>query len=351
MRLHAADHRRDRRPSQRKLRRGPHTVRPLSEATGDDLSFLANPRYVSQLASTRAAAVLVEKSVPGSSAAWIRVDEPYAALATVLRKWFDEPARPPGISPLAAIAASARIGLEVSIGPFVSVGDGCEVGDRVTILDGSVIGAECVIGDGTVIHPRVTLYRRSRIGRNCILHSGVVIGGDGFGFATSGMRHEKIPQVGIVRIEDDVEIGSGTTIDRAALGETVIGEGTKIDNLVQIAHNVRIGRHCLIVSQVGVSGSTEIGDHSVLGGQAGTYGHLSIGPATLLAARGVLTKDWEGHVTLAGNPARPLRAHQRSEALIRSLPGIVARLRRLEKRGDDERNEPQSGSTPQPERQ
>jgi UDP-3-O-[3-hydroxymyristoyl] glucosamine N-acyltransferase len=320
-------------------------VRSLTDAGAEDLSFLSNTRYASQLSSTAAAAILVgtSTSLAGSDPRWIRVADPYAAMAAVLRRWFAAVPRPDGISPLAWISSTAQLGRDVAIGPFVSVGDGAVIRDGVTIMEGSSIGAECTVGTGTWIYPGVTLYHRSKIGRNCILHAGVVIGGDGFGYATVGGRHEKIPQVGIVRIEDEVEIGAGTTIDRAALGETVIGEGTKIDNLVQIAHNVRIGRHCLIVSQTGISGSTEIGDYSVFGGQSGTYGHLSVGPATRVSARGVVTKDWSGDVTLGGYPARPLREHQRTEAIIRSLPELVDRLRKLE-----ERQEKEDGHAPSP---
>ncbi|HEU4520423.1 MAG TPA: UDP-3-O-(3-hydroxymyristoyl)glucosamine N-acyltransferase, partial [Thermoanaerobaculia bacterium] len=239
---------------------GPRDVRitgvaPLATAGEQHLTFLSNPKYAQQLEETRAAAVLVAADHPGKSARFIRVKNPYFAMATVVARYFAGRPRPQGISPLASIAGSARIGRDVSVGAFTTIGEESVIGDGAVIYPNVTIEPGCVIGEGTIIYPQVSIYERSQIGRRCIIHSGVVIGSDGYGFATEGGRHHKIPQIGIVRIEDDVEIGSGTCIDRAALGETVIGEGTKIDNLVQIGHNVKVGRHCLLVSQVGIAGS------------------------------------------------------------------------------------------------
>jgi UDP-3-O-[3-hydroxymyristoyl] glucosamine N-acyltransferase len=207
----------------------------------------------------------------------------------------------------------------------------------VTIFDGCHVGPDCVVGEGSLLYPNVTVYHGCLIGRRCILHSGVVVGSDGYGFATSGGGHHKIPQVGIVRIEDDVEVGAGTTIDRATLGETVIGEGTKIDNLVQIGHNVRIGKHCLLVAQVGIAGSTEIGDHVVFGGQSGAGGHLKIASNVKVGSRAAVMKSWEEEVTLSGTPARPLQEHLRAEALIRRLPKMQERIEKLEQQLDSKR--------------
>src|SRR5438477_7520892 len=201
----------------------------LQDATADQLSFLGNPFYAPQLQTTKAGAALVPNETDGNDPRFIRISKPHAALAKVVARWFDMPALPPGISSLASISPTATIGSNVTIGAFVTIGD------------------DVVIGDGTTIYPNVSIYHRCKIGKRCVLHSGVVIGADGFGFVTEGGRHHKIPQIGIVRIEDDVEIGANSAVDRAALGETVIGEGTKIDNLVQIGHNVHIGKHCLIV--------------------------------------------------------------------------------------------------------
>jgi len=199
------------------------------------------------------------------------------------------------------------------------IGAGVTVGDDVTIYASVTIEAGSTIGDGTTIFPNVSVYSGTRIGRRCVIHSGAVIGSDGYGFATHGGRHHKIPQIGIVRIEDDVEVGAGTTIDRAALGETVIGEGTKIDNLVQIGHNVRIGRHCLLVSHVGVAGSTVLGDYVVVAGQSGFAGHLTIGDRVQVAAKSAVLGDVADGQKVMGIPAIPFREFARREATLRRL--------------------------------
>jgi UDP-3-O-[3-hydroxymyristoyl] glucosamine N-acyltransferase len=306
-------------------------VRALAEAGPGELSFLANPRYLPMLETTAAAAILVGPGVEGDSARLIRVRDPYFALAAVLQRWFAAVPGPKGISPDARIASTAKIGSGVSIGAFAVVGENADIGDNVIIHENVVIGAGVSIGAETVLYANTTVYHGCRIGRRCIIHSGVVIGADGYGFATHDGRHHKLPQIGIVRIEDDVEIGANTTVDRAALGETVIGEGTKIDDLVMIAHNVKIGRHCLIVAQSGIAGSTEIGDGSVLGGQAGVSGHLRLGPGVRVGAQAAVMKDWPGAVTLSGSPARPLRHFLRSQALVERLPELLERISRLEK--------------------
>jgi UDP-3-O-[3-hydroxymyristoyl] glucosamine N-acyltransferase len=307
-------------------------VRPLNEAGPDDLSFLANPKYQPQLAESAAGAVLVAQATPGDSPAWLRVKDPYLAVALVLQKWFDDVPRPEGISERAAIASTARVGRDVRVGPFASIGDGAEIGDGVTIFEGVSIGAGAKIGAGTTIYPNAVVYHRCEVGRNCIVHAGAVIGSDGYGFATSGGKHHKIPQIGIVRIGDDVEIGAGTAIDRAALGETVVGDGTKIDNHVQIGHNVRIGKHCLIVAEVGIAGSTEIGDYVVFAGKSGAVGHIKIGSHVQVAGASIVTKDWDGPIVVGGNPARPLREYHRVEAWIHRLGEVYKRLGAIERK-------------------
>ena len=275
-------------------------VAALADAGPAELSFLTNPKYAQQVPESRAGAILVGDDAAGDDPRFIRVEKPYVAVADVLTRFFST--RPPaGVSPLAAIAPSATIGQSVTIGPFAT------------------IGPHAVIGDETVIAPNVTVYARSIIGKRCILHSGVVVGSDGFGFAFDSKRHKKIPQIGIVRIEDDVEIGANTTIDRAALGETVIGEGTKIDNLVQIGHNCRIGKHCIIVAQVGIAGSTDIGDYTVIAGQAGVSGHLTIGKGAQIAAATKVFHDVGDGEKVIGNPAIPFREHARRDVLLRRL--------------------------------
>lgn len=306
-------------------------VAPLSDATDRHISFLANPKYAPQLETTRAAAVLVGADMPESSR-HIRVDNPYFAMARVVTRWFSERPMPSGISPLASIAKSAKLGKNAGIGAFVSIGENVEIGDNARIFANVTIESDAVIGNDTIIYPNVSVYHRTRIGNRCIIHSGAVIGSDGYGFATEGGRHHKIPQVGIVRIDDDVEIGAGTTIDRAALGETVIGEGTKIDNLVQVGHNVRIGKHCLLVSQAGIAGSTDLGDHVVMAGQSGLSGHLKIGAGVEIVAKSAVFDDVPENTKVRGIPALPWREYSRREIWMSRIAEIAKRVEELERK-------------------
>jgi UDP-3-O-[3-hydroxymyristoyl] glucosamine N-acyltransferase len=320
-------------------------VAALAEAGEQQISFLANPKYAPMLDSTRAAAILVAAGTAGGSPRWIRVADPYFAMARVVARWFAARPAPVGISPLAAIAPTATVGADANIGPFTTIGDGVVIGSGVTIYQSVSIEAESVIGDGTIIYPQVSVYYRTQIGRRCIIHSGAVIGSDGYGFAFHEGRHHKIPQVGIVRIEDDVEVGAGSAIDRAALGETVIGEGTKIDNLVQIGHNVRIGKHCLLVSQSGVAGSTELGDYVVVAGQSGFAGHLKIAAGTQVAAKSAVLADIPEKAKVMGIPAIPFRDFSRREVWLKRLPELGRRIDVLEERAgiDSKTKEPQAG--------
>jgi UDP-3-O-[3-hydroxymyristoyl] glucosamine N-acyltransferase len=294
-------------------------VLPLATAGERHISFLANPKYAPQLATTGAAAVLVSTTLEGNDPRWIRVPDPYVAMARVLARYFAARPRPDGISPQASISPLATIGANTVIGAFTSIGEGVVIGNDVTIYPNVTIEASSVIGDGTIVYPQVSIYYGSKIGSRCIIHSGAVIGSDGYGFATEGGTHHKIPQVGIVRIEDDVEVGAGTTIDRAALGETVIGAGTKIDNLVQIGHNVKIGRGCLLVAQVGIGGSTELGDYVVVAGQSGFAGHLKIGNHVQVAAKSAVLGDVPDGAKVMGTPAVPFREFARREAALRRM--------------------------------
>ena len=296
-----------------------HGIAPLSEATPEHLSFLANPKYAAQVPTTRAGAVLVAEDFAGDDVRLVRVKNPYLAMATVAAKWFASRHRPRGISPLAVVSPSATLGRDVAIGPFATIGDDVVLGDGVTIYQHVSIEPGCTIGDETTIYPLVSIYERTAIGRRCILHSGVVVGSDGYGFATEGGRHHKVPQIGRVRIEDDVEIGSNTTIDRGTIGETVIGEGTKIDNLVQIGHGVKIGKHCLLVAQVGIAGSTELGDYVVAAGQSGFSGHLKIGSRAQIAAKSAVLHDVAEGAKVMGSPAMPFRDFARREALLKRM--------------------------------
>jgi UDP-3-O-[3-hydroxymyristoyl] glucosamine N-acyltransferase len=289
-------------------------VLPLSEAGHRHISFLSNPKYTPQLETTRAAAVLVAQDVPGDDARWIRVANPYIAMAQVVTRFFAVRPMPQGISPHASIAASAKLGANVAVGAFTMIGEDVVIGDGAVIYPNVTIEAGSLIGEKTIVYPQVSIYYGSRIGRRCIIHSGVVIGSDGYGFATDDAgTHYKIPQVGSVRIEDDVEIGAGTTIDRAALGETVIGEGTKIDNLVQIGHNVKIGKRCLLVAQVGIAGSAELGEAVQVGGQSGIAGHLKIGDRARIYAKSAVFADVPAGVWVRGVPAVSQREYVRQQ--------------------------------------
>ena len=294
-------------------------VAPLASASDGQLSFLSNPKYASQLASTQAAAIFVSEEVTGDDDRFIRVANPYYAMASVVARYFDRRPMPSGISPLALIASTAILGTNVAVGPFSTIADDVVLGDGVVIFPNVTIQAGTTIGDGTIVYPQVSIYDRSIIGKRCIIHSGVVIGADGYGFATEGGRHHKIPQIGIVRIGDDVEIGAGSTIDRAALGETIIGDGTKIDDQVMIAHNVKVGRHCLLVAQVGIAGSTELGDYVVVAGQSGFSGHLKIGNGVQVAAKSAVLDDVPDGAKVMGIPAMPFREFARREALLRRM--------------------------------
>ena len=294
-------------------------VNTLSDAAPDELSFLSNSKYAPQLQRTNAGAVLVPRKLEGNDARWIRVDDPYFAMSQVVTHWFTKRLMPQGISPQAAIAATATTGRNVAVGPFARIGDGVAIGDDVVIFQGVSVEAGSRIGDGSVLYPNVAVYEGTVIGRRCVIHSNTVIGSDGYGFATHSGKHHKIPQIGIVRIEDDVEIGAGTTIDRAAFGETVIGEGTKIDNLVQIGHNVKIGKHCLIVSQVGIAGSTELGDYVAVGGQSGLSGHLKIGSRVQIGGGSAVVADTPEGSKVMGYPALPFRQFARREVILKRL--------------------------------
>jgi UDP-3-O-[3-hydroxymyristoyl] glucosamine N-acyltransferase len=294
-------------------------VAPLAQAKSDQLSFLSNRKYAADLAATKAGAVLVPKNLECNDDRWIRVDDPYFAFARIMTRWFSNRPMPKGISPKALVSPSAKLGQNVVLGHFAIIGDDVVIGNNVTIFQGVSIEAGSNIGDDCIIYPNVSIYDGTRIGRRCIIHSGVVIGSDGYGFALHEGKHHKIPQIGIVRIEDDVEIGAGSTIDRAALGETVIGEGTKIDNLVQIGHNVKVGKHCLLVSQVGIAGSTELGDYVAVAGQSGFSGHLKIGNRVQVAAKSAVLADVPDDTKVMGSPAVPFTEFARRHAALKKL--------------------------------
>jgi UDP-3-O-[3-hydroxymyristoyl] glucosamine N-acyltransferase len=305
-------------------------VAPLSEAGSDQISFLANPRYARDALASAAAAVLVAEGTDLPGACVIVVPDPYLALARAL-EIFHPAARPePGIHPGACVPASCRIGAGSSVQAAAVLGERCQIGERVTVGAGVVIGDDVRVGDDTILHPRVTIYAQCEVGRRVIVHAGAVLGSDGFGFARDGDRHHKIPQVGNVVVEDDVEIGANATIDRATFGSTRIGRGTKIDNLVQVGHNVRVGENCILVSQTGISGSTRIGNGVIFAGQSGAAGHLEIGDGARVGAKSAVLQDLPAGAFVIGHPAIEAGLWRRAAALFARLPDLRRRLRRLE---------------------
>lgn len=311
-------------------------VAGIQEAKEGEITFLSNRRYRRYLQESRASAVIMtEEMVEGEMPIpAILSENPYYTFAKVLSLFYqgERQCLEVGIHPTAVIHQQVSIGKEVSIGPYVVVGEGTKIGDRVTISAGAVIGRHCHIGPETLIYPHVTLYDRTTIGARVIIHAGVVIGSDGFGFACNDGGYYKIPQVGQVLIEDDVEVGANTTIDRGTMGVTCIAQGTKIDNLVQIAHNVTVGRNTVIAAQVGVGGSTHIGDNVQIGGQAGLVGHIEIGNGVGIGAQAGVTKSFPEQTMITGYPARPLGVVRRGEAAQHRLPELLKTIREQEKR-------------------
>jgi UDP-3-O-[3-hydroxymyristoyl] glucosamine N-acyltransferase len=306
-------------------------VAAIADAQPGDLTFLANPKYESLLPATRASAVLLREDAPSAPCAILRTHDPYLAFARAVGL-FAPPQRPAaGVHPLAAIAAGARLGVNVSIGPFVAIGDGASIGDNTAIYPNVTIGSGVSIGDDCVIHSNVSIRERVVVGNRVVLQNGVVLGGDGFGFVRRGDgTHEKIPQIAAVVVEDDVEIGANTTVDRPAVGETRIRAGAKIDNLVMIAHGVSIGRDVLLAAQVGIAGSTTIEDAVVFGGQVGVGGHLTIGRGATAVGQSGVTNSLEAGANVGGYPAIDVRDWRRAAAVFRRLPELKRRIEALE---------------------
>ena len=307
-------------------------VATLEDAGPDDLSFLTNPRYRPALARSRAGAVLVGPGAGVDGRDLLVAPDPYLALAEILDRMHPAPRPAPGVSADARIGPGATLGTDVAIGPFAVVGSGARLGDRAVVGAGAVVGDGSVVGADSILMPRVVLYPGTSVGARCLIHAGVVLGGDGFGFATTSGTHRKVPQLGRVVIEDDVEIGANSTVDRGTLGETKIGRGTKIDNLVMVAHGVVIGPHGLLAGQAGVAGSTRIGSHVTMAGQSGSAGHLRMGDHVVIAAKTAVFADVPDGAFVAGIPAVDHRAWKRSLALVKMLPELRSKLRTLEER-------------------
>ncbi len=310
-------------------------VAALERAGAADLSFLAQARYLDAFHASRAGAVLCTEehgaAQPGPVTR-IVVRDPHRALLRVVRALYPEPARPSGVEATARIGTRAVLGRDVYLGPHVSVGAGARLGDRVVLMAGCVIGDGVEIGEDSTAYPRVVCYPRTVVGRRVILHAGVRLGVDGFGYVGGRDGHEKLPHVGRCLIEDDVEIGANSTVDRGSVDDTVIGAGTKIDNLVHVGHNVRIGRRCLIMAQVGIAGSTRIEDDVILAGQAGIGGHLTVGRGARVAGQAGVIGSIQAGETVSGYPARHHRDVLRATSALYRLMEIVDDLEELVKR-------------------
>ena len=306
----------------------------LADAQPGEISFFAHPRYAHDLKQTRASAVLVPRDFAGeTSAACIRVDNPSAAFTRITGEFVREPApAPAGVHPSAVVHPGAQVAPDASIGEQAVLMPGAVIGPRSVVMAGAYVGAGARLGTGCLLHPHAVVHHGCLLGDRVILHSGVVVGSDGFGYDTKDGRHVKIPQSGIVVVENDVEIGANTTIDRARFGRTFIGEGTKIDNLVMIAHNVVIGKHCIVCAQVGIAGSARIGDYVILAGQAGLVGHIRIGDGAIVGAQTGVSNDIEPGARVVGSPPRPIGEWKRSIVRVDRLAELYDRVKKLEPR-------------------
>lgn len=306
-------------------------VNTLEKAGAKEISFLANPKYLSMLAQTKAAAVIVRPEHASQVRRALISETPYQDFGRVLTLFSKTQGSFQGISPLASISPDAVLEPEVTVYPFVFIGPRVHIGAGSVLFPGCYIGEDCHIGKKCLLYPNVVLMARVFVGDSCILHPGSVLGGDGFGFSKSATGIEKIPQNGIVKIGNQVEIGVNSAVDRAVLDATCIGDGTKIDNLVQIGHNVQVGRNCFLVSQVGVSGSTHIGDNCTFAGQVGVAGHLHIGNNVTLGPQSGVPKDIPDNSIMGGTPAVDQGIFMRTIALMPRFPELFKRLAKLEK--------------------
>ncbi|HCC69441.1 MAG TPA: UDP-3-O-(3-hydroxymyristoyl)glucosamine N-acyltransferase [Nitrospiraceae bacterium] len=305
-------------------------IASISEAKNGDLTFLASGKYIDALKESNASAVIAREVVVGISKTFLLVENPYYTFARALEIFYQKPCVPIGVSKGAYIGKDVSLGAAISIYPNTYIADRACIGDSTAIYPNSYIGEGVEIGNNCIIYPNVVIRENVRVGDNVIIHAGAVIGADGFGYVQVAERHYKIPQVGGVIIEDDVEIGANVTIDRATLGFTVIGKGTKIDNLVQIAHNVTVGKGSLIVAQVGIGGSTELGNGVVLAGQVGVKDHIKIGSRVMVGAQSGIGHDIPDEQAFSGSPAIPHKDWLKAQAIFSKLPEVIKRIRALE---------------------
>lgn len=311
-----------------------YTFAKIEEGTPGAISFLANPKYTEYIYTTESSVVLVNKDFEPKGeikATLIKVDNAYESLAKLMTMYEASKPKKQGISSLASIATTAKIGENCYIAPFAVIGEGCEIGNNCYIHDGVSIGDGAKIGNDCILYAHVTVYHECRVGNNCILHSGCVIGADGFGFAPTADGYEKIPQTGIVVIEDNVEIGANTCVDRATMGSTIIHKGVKLDNLIQIAHNDEIGSHTVMAAQSAVAGSAKIGEWCMIGGQAGISGHCKMGDRTIVGAQCGIIGSRKGGETLLGSPAMDAKEFIRVSAYLKKLPELDKKVKELMK--------------------
>ena len=308
-------------------------VAGIREAQSGDITFIANSRYDSYLSETKASAVICSRETRESPVPLLQVDNPYLAFQRIVRLFRPELFHAvPGVHPSAVVDPAAIVGEGASIGAHCVIEAGARVGARTVLMPGCYLGIQSSVGEDGMLYPRVTIREECHVGDRVILHPGVVIGADGFGFAFDAGSYHKVPQVGGVIIGDDVEIGANTTVDRATTDFTRIGDGTKIDNLVQIGHNVNIGKHCIIVAQVGISGSTQLEDFVVIGGQAGVAGHITLGKGAQIAGQSGVSKSVPAGAMVFGTPAMALNVFKRMNAYLHKLPRLFDKAKHLEER-------------------
>lgn len=312
-----------------------HTFAKIEEGVPGAISFLSNPKYIHYIYDTQASIVLVNRDFEPEhpvSPTLIRVDNAYESLAKLLALYESMKPKRTGIDPLAYVAPTAKIGKDVYLAPFSAVGDHAEIGDGTELHHHATVGSGAKVGKNCILYANTTVYHDCRVGNNCILHAGSVIGADGFGFAPSAEGYEKIPQIGIAILEDNVEVGANSCVDRATMGATIVHSGVKIDNLVQVAHNVEVGSHTVMCAQVGVAGSTKIGEWCTFAGQVGIAGHAVIGDKVTSGAQaGIAGSIRKGHVTVQGSPAIDAKNFARSSVVYKNLPEMYADVNRMKK--------------------
>lgn len=307
-------------------------IRPIEEAGEHDITFIANVKYLKQLKTTAASAIIAAPGTAAEGKNLVIVPDPYAAFGRLLSIFYPAEHSYQGVSPDALIEEGASVSPEATVFPHAYISKGAQVENGAVIYPGVFIGSNASIGENSILYANVTVYWGCIIGKRVILHSGVVVGSDGFGFAAPGKGNNKIPQVGFVQIDDDVEIGANSTIDRATLGKTWIGRNVKIDNLVQIAHNVVIGENSVITAQVGISGSTKLGKSVIIGGQSGIVGHIKIGDNVMIAAGSGIHKEIESGQIIAGSPQLPYRQWLKVEACRAKLPEMKKTIEELKRK-------------------